>query len=59
MDSVTGDVIAPRVFIVPDESPCPVVSGASVKGMLCLSGGKLFVVKDLAGTWECVGDQTA
>ena len=51
------DVIAPKVFIVHNESPCPNVSGASVKGMLNLSGSKLYVVNDNSGTWEIVGAQ--
>lgn len=45
------DIIAPRVLIVPVQSPAPVVSGAEVKGMLCISGSNLYFVKDNAGTW--------
>lgn len=46
-----GDILRPKVLIVPVEAPCPTVSGAQVKGMLNLSGSKLYVVTDTAGTW--------
>jgi hypothetical protein len=58
MNSVQGDIIQPKVLIVPIESPCPSVSGAGVKGMLCVSGASLFVVNDNSGTWQAVGNQT-
>lgn len=46
-----GGILRPLVLIAPVETPCPTVSGASVKGMICLSGAVLQVVTDNAGTW--------
>jgi len=51
-------ILRPKVFIVPVETPCPNVSGASVQGMLNLSGTDLYVVTDTIGTWEMVGVQS-
>jgi len=47
-------ILRPKVLIVPVETPCPSVSGASIKGMLNLSGAQLFVVTDTAGTWSAL-----
>jgi hypothetical protein len=49
-----GDILQPKVLIVPVEEPCPSVTGAGVKGMLNLSGAKLYVVTDTSGTWTAL-----
>ena len=51
MNSVQGDIVQPKVLIVPIEAPCPTVTGASVKGMLNISGARLYFVSDTIGTW--------
>lgn len=55
VNSSDGDILRPKVLIVPVESPCPNVSGASVKGMLNISGALLYFVSDNAGTWALSG----
>lgn len=50
-------ILRPKVLIIPVETPCPTVSGASIQGMMNLSGTDLYVVTDVAGTWERVGEQ--
>ena len=47
-------ILRPKVFIVPVETPCPDVSGASVEGMLNISGAQLFFVSGTGGTWTPV-----
>lgn len=49
-----GEILRPKVLIVPREIPNPVVSGASVIGMLNLSGAKLYVITDTDGTWTAL-----
>ena len=56
MNSVQGDIVQPKVLIVPRQSPCPSVSGAGVMGMLNLSGALLYYVNDTSGTWQQVDE---
>ena len=43
MVSVIGDVVMPSAIIIPRNTPCPSVSGATVRGQLNLSGAKLYL----------------
>lgn len=47
-------VVAPKVLIVNKTTPCPVVSGSSVIGMLNISGAKLYVCTTSGGAWELI-----
>ena len=47
-------ILRPKVLILPVESPCPNISGASVKGQLNISGADLYFCSDTAGTWKVV-----
>jgi hypothetical protein len=49
-----GEILKPKVLIVPFEQPNPTVSGASIRGMLNLSGSTLYIVTDDAGTWTAL-----
>jgi len=54
------EILTPKVLIIPAATPAPTISGAnpSVVGTLYVSGGKLVICSDVAGTWETVGEQT-
>jgi len=41
MASEGFEVVMPKVLVVPVNTPCPAVSGASVYGQLNISGNKL------------------
>ena len=46
------DIIAPKVLIVPVQTPLPIPVGASSIGMLGLSGGVLYFISGAAMRWE-------
>lgn len=51
MDSVAGDILRPKVLILPRHEPLPNVTGASIIGMIAISGADVFVVNNSSGNW--------